>query len=511
MNREPGTSHLAANNDTTSSGDEAKKIEADNNAADNNAENNNAANGDGPGFVETVNCVSALLQRHVTASRRQAGKVLDLKPLSVNQESLRLDRFLEQAGGNGDPSLLPEFLDRYLDSLIRLHDPRFLGHQVARPHFASAVAELVNGMTNNGMGVYEMGPGAVTIERFVVHWLLQCLPQPAWGDADGVLTHGGSLANLTAILAARGKFDPASWEDSVSPDHVFLIPDSSHYSIKRAICIAGYGENSIAYLPTDDVGRIRPECINEVVQSVKTKGRRPAFISANAGSTPVGLYDDLESIGQIAKAHDLWFHVDGAHGASALVSDRQRDLLKGIEYADSLVWDQHKLLQTSALCTALLLRDGKSFSGLFQQHAPYLSDGSLDEYPNLYERAVECTKVPMGLKFYLCLLACGPQGLARFVDQLFDRTHEFHRLIESRPRFSSPCSPQSNILCFEYDHPADPFAVRDRIVQQGDFYLTRTELKGRKFFRFTVTSPETDADIVLGILDRIESVSDELI
>ena len=441
-------------------------------------------------------------------SRAGKQKVVQLEPVSHYRNSLQLDEFVKRAGASGDAQLLRPFLEEYLNSVIRLNDPRYIGHQVARPHFASAIADLVNGLTNNGMAVYEMGPGPVTVEKYVIEWLLQFIPEASWSNANGFLTHGGSIANLTALLAARGVTDPSSWESGVDQSLAFLIPDSSHYCLKRAICILGYGEQSIVYLPTNSVGQIIPESVQPSYEHAIAKGKKPVVICANAGSTPTGLYDDLERIGEFADSNDLWFHVDGAHGASALVSERHRDLLSGIEYADSITWDQHKLMQTSALCTAVLFRESESINAIFQQNAPYLNQGWDQDFPNLFRQTVECTKVPMGLKFFLCLLAVGSKGMGSFVDQLFDQTQRIHDLIESTDGFSCVCQPQSNILCFQYrPEQNDAFEIRDQIVNQGDFYLTQTELAGQKCFRFTVTSPETDEVIVKQLLDRIEKTA----
>lgn len=447
-----------------------------------------------------------MLSDFVDRSRASDGSVVDLKPVSDVAKTLRLDEFVETAGGQGDPSLVDQFIETYLPTLIRLNDPRFIGHQVSRPHFASALADLVNGMTNNGMAVYEMGPGPVAIERFVVQWLLRFIDWPSGGD--GFLTHGGSLANLTAMLAARGTFHPESWRDGIDTNHVFLLPETSHYCLQRAICILGYGERNIRYLPTNDFGQIEVEQIESVFQKAIDEGKTPVAICANACSTPTGLFDDLNSIGQFAKKKSIWFHVDGAHGGSALVSRKHRNLLKRVELADSMVWDQHKLLQTSALCTAVLFRDSESLNRIFQQRASYLNTSNDEDFPNLFHQTIECTKVPIGLKFYLCLLAIGEQGLADFVDELFLRTKEIHRLISSREGFVCRYTPQSNILCFQYrPKEFDPFEIRDQVIREGEFYFTRTELKGEKYFRFTVTSPETSDEIVSKLLDRIEEVA----
>lgn len=457
--------------------------------------------------------ITNTLADFVDRSRQSLDPVVSLQPVKEITQHLALDDYLRRSGQGSPADLLDEFIANYLTTVTRLNDPRFIGHQVARPHFASALADLVNGLTNNGMAVYEMGPGPVALEKYIVDWLLKFVP---WGQnrtqssshvtGGGFLTHGGSIANLTALLAARGTFDSKSWQNGINPAHVFLIPDTSHYCVKRAICILGYGEKNILMLPTDSTGRIDTSQLEATYQRALNANKIPVAVCANACTTSTGLYDDLKTVGEFARAHALWFHVDGAHGASALISDAHRSLLNGIELADSLVWDQHKLLQTSALCTAILFRNPDSLNRIFQQQAAYLGDNENAEFPDLFHQTVECTKIPMGLKFFLILLATGENGLREFLEALFQRTAEIHQLISNRSGFVCDYVPQSNILCFQYrPEQLNQFEVRDQIIDQGEYYFTRTEIKGKKYFRFTVANPETTDKVVLGLLQRIEN------
>lgn len=465
-------------------------------------------------FRHALSEIGDVVADYLIESRNSTQPVLNYETLAEITERLELSRFIEESGPLGNPALLGRFVKQYLPTTIRLNDPRFIGHQVARPHFASALADMVNGMTNNGMAVYEMGPGPVALERFTIEWLLKFVPWPSGAmGADGFLTHGGSLANLTAMLAARGTFSPKAWEQGIDSSHVFLLPDSSHYCLQRAVCIIGYGKNNIRFLPTNSYGQIEVAAIEPVISKVIADGLKPVMICANACTTSSGLYDDLAKIGEITQRYQLWFHVDGAHGASALISDVHRAKLQGLELADSLVWDQHKLLQTSALCTAVLFRDASSLNRIFQQQAAYLNSGFDDEHPDLFHQTIECTKVPLGLKFFLCLLATGERGMAEMIDVLFTRTQQLYELINSHPRFQCLCPPESNILCFEFrsqsgegvDEALPVFEIRDQVIASGDYYFTRTKINDRQYFRFTVTNPETSDHVVSGLLDKILS------
>ncbi len=204
-------------------------------------------------------------------------------------------------------------------------------------YYAGALGSLIDGFTNNAMGVYEMGPGATSIEYFVVNWMLEKVGwQPAplnrqvssenRPHGGGVLTHGGTLANLTALLAARNQIAPEAWEAGVPHDLALLAPVESHYSIARAAAILGIGQKGIYHLATDANGAIVPEKLMVALERLKAEGKRPMAVVANAGQTAIGTYDPLEEIGEFCNAHNVWLHVDGAHGASALLSEKYKHL-----------------------------------------------------------------------------------------------------------------------------------------------------------------------------------------
>jgi L-2,4-diaminobutyrate decarboxylase len=204
----------------------------------------------------------------------------------------------------------------------------------------------------------------------------------------------------------------------------------------------------------------------------------------------------------------LWLHVDGAHGASALASEKERALLNGVEKADSLTWDAHKMLRTSGLCTAVLFREAHALDRAFQQKASYLFYG--DEKPgvDLIERTIECTKTALGLKVFLNLAWRGEKGLARYVEDRYELTRRLHKQIESRPDFECPYTPESNILCFRYrDDDELQVAIRDRLLEEGRFHISSTEIHGSRYLRLTVISPQTNEATIDGLLDAIERIA----
>jgi L-2,4-diaminobutyrate decarboxylase len=321
-----------------------------------------------------------------------------------------------------------------------------------------------------------------------------------------VLTHGGSLANLTALLAARARSAPDAWEQGTPPDLAVLAPPSVHYSVRRAVAILGLGEQALIELEVDELERIRVDRLPDALERARAAGRRPMALVAASCATATGLHDDLTGIADFCEEHGIWLHVDAAHGASALLSPGHRHLLDGVERADSLIWDAHKMLRTSSLVAAVLTRHGDDLAGAFHQKASYLFYG--DEQTggiDLIERSVECTKAGLGLKLFLNLAWRGEQGLGAYVADCYDKTLRFHELIERRPGFECPYVPESNILCFRFGHDADhQVAIRERLIEEGRFHLSSAEIGGERFLRIVVTAPATDDAAIEQLLAAVE-------
>ena len=329
-------------------------------------------------FARDAHAIVDVLDAYYRESVSGRPRVIHQERLAWIVEHLDLAALVREGGLAG--SRLETFVDDYLQTTTRLHHPAFLAHQVAAPHPTGSLASLIDGFTNNAMAIYEMGPGAASIEFFVVNWMLEKIgwrPAPLEGDAEGpvgsagivaafsqgasrgtdrrpvgggVLTHGGSLANLTALLAARRRAAPDSWRTGAPRDLVLFAPTVSHYSIARAAGILGLGQEAVWPLEVDGRGAIVAARLPAALAAARAAGKRPLAVVANACNTPVGIYDPLQEIGEFCRAHDIWLHVDGAHGASALVSPTHRHLLRGIELADSLTWDAHKMLRAPTLC-----------------------------------------------------------------------------------------------------------------------------------------------------------------
>jgi len=200
--------------------------------------------------------------------------------------------------------------------------------------------------------------------------------------------------------------------------------------------------------------------------------------------------------------------VDGAHGASALLSEKHRHLLRGVEKADSMVWDAHKLMRTPTLCAAVLVRDARTLDGAFEQEASYLFHAKEQPGVDFIHRTVECTKAGLGLRFFAVLAAMGEKGLAAYVDRQAELAREAHAWISALPDFTCPAEPQSNILCFRVEgDDGTQIAVRDALIADGTFHLSTAVVGGRRHLRAAFMNPVTTMEDVRRMIARVRQAA----
>jgi len=445
--------------------------------------------------ADTFHALLPIVEQRLSAYLKNAeareGRVIQLESPEVLEERLGLSDWI--ARGGMDAMALDQWLEQYLEATTKLHHPGYIGHQIAVPMVGSSLADCINGFTNNGMAVHEMGPPAVALELAVLRWMSAHV---GYGEeGGGVLTHGGSLANLTALLAARAVIAPDAWENGVPRDLVLVAADTAHYSIARSTAILGLGSSSIRSTPTKDDGTIDVSALSATLDACSAEGKRVMAVVASACNTATGCIDDLQAMGEICTDRDLWFHVDGAHGASALLSDKHRGALRGIEMADSVVWDAHKMLHTSALCAAVLLKRETDFAKAFHQDVSYLGNPGFAKGPDLFHRAVECTKVPLGLKLFLNLAIHGEAAMTQRIDDLYARAKQAAALFREHSQIDVPLEPQTNIVLFRVgDSSTAQRELRSRLMERGNFYITAVAHGGVDYLRLTVMNPATSVE-----------------
>jgi len=412
---------------------------------------------------------------------------------------------------------LKKFYGDLIAGSLHLHHPRYVGHQVVPPAPLAALTELAEALLNNSMAVYEVGPASSAIEKIVTDWTASVLGMGK--QAGGILTSGGSIGNLTGLLAARqhnGHFN--TWEEGLREQDqlAVMVSEEAHYSVARAVRIMGWGKEGVVKVPVNRRKEVDAGALERVYKQACKSGKKVIALVGNACSTSTGSYDPIEFMADFCEEHNLWFHVDGAHGGGVVLSDKYKDLARGIERADSVVIDFHKMLLCPALTTAVIFKHNHDSYETFSQKASYLlAEPDTGNWYDIAQRTLECTKKMMGVKIYALLKAYGQELFSQYITRAYDLAREFAGLIKSSGDFELALEPASNIVCFRYN-PGDlkPKAldelntrVRTILKKEGSFYLVQTLIDGRVYLRTSLMNPHTclaDLQFLLETIRRLD-------
>ncbi|WP_282075396.1 pyridoxal phosphate-dependent decarboxylase family protein [Maribacter aquivivus] len=394
-----------------------------------------------------------------------------------------------------------------------VHHPNYMGHQVSPPAPITALTGLISSLLNNGTAVYEMGMSSNAIERIIIE--LICKKIGFDNASGGFLTSGGTLANLTALLSARKAITKRDiWNEGNQNQLGIMVSEEAHYCVDRAARIMGLGEQGIIKVPVTKEFRMDTDLLESKFKEAKEKGIEIFAIIGSAPSTATGIFDDLEVIGEFAKKQNIWFHVDGAHGGAGIFSKKYKHTLKGIELADSVVIDGHKMMMMPALTTALLYKNVVNANATFSQKADYLlTDSEHEDWYNSGKRTFECTKNMMAIHWFTLLKLYGEEVFDANVTHLYDLGAHFAHLIEKEQNFELALQPMSNIVCFRYC-PADMDEehinalnpkIRQSLLEDGEFYIVQTKLKDTHYMRITVMNPFTTDQHFKALIKKIKS------
>lgn len=426
---------------------------------------------------------------------------------------------LDSAGGENES--LEAFIKRIIDNSIHIHHPHYIGHQVTSPLPVAVLVQFCTTLLNNGAAIYEMGPVNMAMEKNVIRKFGSLIGYR--NGFDGIFTHGGTAGNLTAMLAARqAKTDYNIWEDGIREKEkpAYMISEQAHYSVGRNVKIMGLGDGSIVRVPVDGRYRMRTDLLEELKAEAEKKGERIISVVASACSTATGSYDDLNEVADFCEKYDLWMHVDGAHGMGVLFSDKYNSRVKGIERADSVVIDFHKMLLVPALNTLVMFRNGEKSFETFAQKASYLFQKSQNNvWYNSATRTIECTKSALGIIAYTALKYYGNSYYREYIDSRYDLAAWFGKMIQSERNLELAVKPESNIVCFRFvnesisDNELNGInsVIRSVIVKEGSFYIVQTELDGKLWLRVTIINPVTSGVTLKKLLVRVSDLGEEII
>ena len=366
-----------------------------------------------------------------------------------------------------------ETIETYLRYAVRTSHPQYFNQLWAGVSLPALLGDIVASAANTSMYTYEVAPAATVLERELIRrmGLLAGFP-----DADGQLVTGGSNGNLLAMALARMEAVPDSRRCGVfaGPPLRGFISADAHYSFDTAANVLGLGTDCLRRIPTDHRGRMNPAALLAEADQARRDGAHPFFVGATAGTTVLGAFDPLPELADIAARHHMWLHVDGAWGGAVVFSRRHRDLLAGLERADSFVWDWHKMLGLPLIVSAFLVKKkGLRQKAFGPQDAGYIYHD--DEHSaDLGPLAIQCGRAADVLKLVLDWQYWGDQGYAERVDRFFELARYAAEVVSRHPDLELMAPVESANVCFRIvppdpDDDANEYnrAVRNRLAAGG--------------------------------------------
>lgn len=439
----------------------------------------------------------------VTLEALRTGATARGGPLPAGGPTAVAARVREAAGevlpeqGEGAEAALRRLVHALAEGATDPADALCAAHLHCPPLALAVAADLAASALNPSMDSWDQAPAASEIETLVTRALAAQTYGPGSGDA--LVTTGGTESNQLALLLAR--------ERTAAHGPVQLITgENAHHSLGRAAWLLGMPEPVTVPAPA---GVLDPTALDEALAQL-TGPPGTFLVAATAGTTDAGLIDPLDQIADLCAEHGARLHIDAAYGGPLLFSDVRRELLHGMERADSITFDLHKLGWQPVAAGLILVRDGRDLAAL-GHHADYLNAGDDTEagLPDLLGRSLRTTRRPDVLKIAVTLKALGREGIGALVDQVCAQAQEFAALVAAHPGFELYDQPAISTVLFrpvgaDDDHIA---YVRRELLAQGRAVLGRAKVDGRRWLKATLLNPHTRPGDLAELLKLVEGTT----
>ncbi|CAH1397765.1 unnamed protein product [Nezara viridula] len=478
-----------------------------------------AASGPADTSVRFLTRVQQIVLEHAEQAERRDSKV------SRWVDPERLQKILDLQF-NDQPASMEQLMDCISDTLrysVNIAHPYFLNQLYSTVDRVGLAGQWVTDTLNASVYTYEVAPVFTLMEEMVLAKMRQIV---GWSSGDGIFSPGGSIANGYAINLARfHKFPQVKSKGLYGlPRLVMFTSEEAHYSIVKMAGLEGIGIDNVYQVRTDSTGRMDVGHLKQEIQRAKSEGGVPFMVSATAGTTVLGAFDPLEDIADICNEEKLWFHVDAAWGGGALMSTRRRHLLSGIDRADSVTWNPHKMLAAPQQCSTFLTKHPKILQECHSASASYLfqKDKFYDTSYDIGDKHLQCGRRVDVFKFWLMWKSKGTAGLEEHVDRLFDMAEYFTDKIRQRPGFRLVIEkPQCTNISFWYVPPSlrdlegqpdfkeklnkvAPL-MKERMMREGTMMITYQPLKDHpNFFRLVLQNSSLTREDMDHIVQEIE-------
>lgn len=424
----------------------------------------------------------------------------------------------ENAPDAGEPfaAMMQDFKDIILPGITHWQHPRFFAYFPANASPPSLLAEMLMGALGVNAMLWETSPAATELEEQMVDWMKNMMQLPAsW---SGVIQDTASSATFCAVLAARERATGWQVNETGLRDArqlAFYTSSEAHSSLEKAVKMAGLGRASVRLVPTGKDHAMQPEALAQMIAEDKANGIKPAMVMATVGSTSVGAFDPLQAVGDIARANDVYYHVDAAWAGSAMICPEFRPLMAGVEMADSFVFNPHKWMGVNFDCSLHFVRDKGVLIRTLTILPAYLETREGETVTDYRDWGIQLGRRIRALKLWFTIRSYGVVGLQNMIRQHVAWAIELAETISAEPDFEIVTKPNLSLFTFRYV-PDSKFAhehdvISDQLLQtvndDGFTYLTRTVVNGRPVIRFQIGPLNTTQDHISAAWARVAKIA----
>ncbi len=406
-------------------------------------------------------------------------------------------------------------IDQFLKYSVKTNQPGFMNPLWGGMNISAFAGEVIATLTNNSMYTYELSPMATLIEQSLIQRKCEMVGFP---DGNGTLTTGGSNGNMIGMMCARYVIDPLGQQRGFDGENlVCYVSEESHYSVLMAANVLGIGFDNVIKVKCDSDGKLRPDKLQEEIERTRINGQTPFCVVATSGTTVRGAFDPLKEIAEICADQKIWLHVDAAWGGSCLFSAKHRRLMDGVELADSVCWDSHKMMGLPLVCSAFLIKKPEILRKICSHGnvAHYLFLGDAEDV-DLGRTSLQCGRRNDALKLFLAWREKGDAGWARLVENYVDLANYLQMKVERHPNLEMMSNREWSNVCIRFtaesiDHNEVNSTLRDRLVKSGNFMISQSNIGENTILRPVIANPSVSKETIDELVDEITKIGDDIV
>ena len=418
--------------------------------------------------------------------------------------------------GEDPAKVFDELCSELTDKGFHIPSAHYLGMMNPTPTYMAFLAESLVAALNPQLATVARSQMASRIEAETVRWIGQLI---GWqGAFNGTFTTGGNEANLSALAMALAAKFPGVVEDgicSIGAQPVFYTSVEGHHSLDKSAGLLGLGRNALRRIAVNERLQLQTQQLEAAIQTDLAAGQKPFCIVATAGTTSSGAIDDLPALADLCRRYHLWLHVDGAYGAAVLFSNRHRNLVRGIEWADSVSIDPHKWLAMPFSAGLVLTRHVEALERTFSVPCPYLQKSSSESLPDNLSLGAQCSRLMNSLKLWLTLRAHGRRAYEELIDRQMDLARTFADWVARSDNFELAAPQVLPILNLRLKAPGSSpsdlralhAAVIEEVNRDGQRWISGAMVNGQSVIRTMVISYLTEERHLRDLYTALEAAS----